>query len=166
MLCKCVHTAHMSPTLNEVLRYSGKVIEIHKGVMFDFYLGLPHMFVYSCGADRWWPRLGTPESWVLCESACVQIDWCQHNMRTNIFSLLVLYTVFCDSDAWLNFSPVKKIVIQHFNYTLAIFIFHCWVGYKTWTLDYGLHYGLDFRLDWTANLVCLKMTLNAGLSNG
>ena len=27
---------------------------------------------YSCGADRWWPRLGTTESCVFCEYACAR----------------------------------------------------------------------------------------------
>ena len=153
----------MSPTLNKVLCYSSKAIEIHKGMMFDFYPGLPHMFVYSCAADRWWPRLGTTESWMLCESACVQIDWCQHNMRTDIlppwYCILFSVTVML---SW-TFHQLCNPTFQLYFGNLHL---HCWVGYKTWTLGYGLHYGLDFRLDWTANLVCLKMTLNAGLSNG
>ena len=41
-----VHTACMSPALNgssalECFKH-GKSIEIHNGIMFDFYLGLPH----------------------------------------------------------------------------------------------------------------------------
>ena len=42
VLCKFryVSTARMSPTLN---RYSGNVIEICNGRMFDFYPGLPHV---------------------------------------------------------------------------------------------------------------------------
>ena len=40
--------------------------------------------VYCCGAGRWWPRLGTTESCVLCESTCERIYWCQHKMKTDI----------------------------------------------------------------------------------
>ena len=59
----------------------------------------------SYGDDRWWPRLGTTESWVLCESACVQIDWCRHNMKTNLmcfcFSPVGTEPTSCWSELWL-----------------------------------------------------------------
>ena len=42
-----IHEAHMSPALNgssAIWRFKhSNVIEIHGGITFDFYMGLPHM---------------------------------------------------------------------------------------------------------------------------
>ena len=47
-----IFTQCMSPTLNRssaLQRFErSNVIEIHNG-MFDFYAGLPHMYIYQCG---------------------------------------------------------------------------------------------------------------------
>ena len=44
-MCSKVFTVHMSPALNGSSALS--VVEIHNGVMFDFYLRQPH--VYQAG---------------------------------------------------------------------------------------------------------------------
>ena len=46
---ECIYEVHMSPTFNgsSALRHfeHGDVIEIRDGITFDFYTGLPHMYM-------------------------------------------------------------------------------------------------------------------------
>ena len=57
VLCRCTNTRHiyavrMSPALNvsSALQHfkRGNAIEIRNGIMFDFYLGLPHTLINMC----------------------------------------------------------------------------------------------------------------------
>ena len=60
----------MSPTLNgstALQRFErGNAVEIHNGIMFDFYLGLPHLYnlmVYTAGVSD---LAGGFSQWPLC----------------------------------------------------------------------------------------------------
>ena len=59
----CIYSARMSPALNgnSALQHfkRGNAVEIHNGIMFDFYLGLSHLQADLAAACRRDTNLGT-----------------------------------------------------------------------------------------------------------
>ena len=42
-----IHEAHMSPALNRSSLQTQRCLKIREGIIFDFYTGLPHMYVIN-----------------------------------------------------------------------------------------------------------------------